>query len=65
MFFHSEPEMFRDQLIDSLYARLDAVRRAINVKPDLEDAFDMGIDCRLANEKWWLETLLANVEKSR
>ena len=64
-FYSHDPLTFRDQLIESLYQRLDEVRRAAAVKVDEEDAFDLGIDCRIANEHWWLQTLLANVEKSR
>ena len=64
-FYSKDPQTFVDQLTDSLYTRLDAVRRAAAVKPSVDDEFEMGIDCRLANELAWLETLLANVEKSR
>lgn len=64
-FYSKDPQTFADQLVESLYKRLDDVRRAVAVSVDRDDEFEMGISCRLANEEFWMETLLANVEKSR
>jgi hypothetical protein len=40
--------------------RLDEVRRSMAIKAI--DEFDLGIDCRLANEEEWLEDLLSKLE---
>jgi len=52
-----------DKLVDAIIKRLYDVERAMKVKPDLDDQFDLGIDCRLTNEHWWLNHILAKFEK--
>lgn len=54
-----------NELIEELYRRLVDVRRALDVRVDRDDEFDLGINCRLTNEEWWLLDLLDKVEKSR
>jgi hypothetical protein len=54
-----------DDIVDALYARLEAVHRALAVSVAYGDDFDAGINCRLANEQYWLQDLLDKVEKSR
>lgn len=57
----------KDPLVDlkeELYKRLAEVKRSQAVKPDLDDEFEMGIDCRLSNEEWWLTDLLDKIERS-
>lgn len=54
-----------NELIEELYRRLIDVRRALDVRVDRDDEFDLGINCRLTNEEWWLLDLLDKVEKSR
>ena len=56
---------YQDQIVEALYDRLDAVRRALDVRVDRDDEFELGINCRLANEELWLTTLLDVVERSR
>jgi len=51
-----------DMLIDAITKRLHDVERAMEVKPDLDDQFDLGIDCRLTNEYWWLSYVLKKFE---
>jgi hypothetical protein len=51
-----------DMLIDAITKRLNDVERAMKVKPDLDDQFDLGIDCRLTNEHWWLSHILKKFE---
>lgn len=52
-------------LLDALYDRLDAVRRSLNVRVDRDDEFELGINCRCANEEMWLLDLLDKMEKTR
>ena len=52
-------------LLDALYERLDDVRRSLNVRVDRDDEFELGINCRLANEEMWLLDLLDKMEKTR
>jgi hypothetical protein len=54
----------KHEIVQALYQRLKDVRRAINVRPALEDEFELGINCRLANEAEWLEDLLEKIERS-
>jgi hypothetical protein len=54
-----------DDLVDALYMRLSDVRRALDVRVMPDDEFDLGINCRAANEEMWLQELLDSVEKSR
>jgi len=51
-----------DDIVDALYARLEEVRRASAVKVEPDDEFNMGINCRLANEEDWLTELLQKIE---
>jgi hypothetical protein len=48
--------------VEKLYQRLSDVNRAMAVKP-MDDEFELGIDCRLANEQAWLMNLLHEIEK--
>jgi hypothetical protein len=52
-------------LLDALYDRLDAVRRSLDVRVDRDDEFELGINCRAANEEMWLLDLLDKMEKTR
>jgi hypothetical protein len=63
-FFSKEDEKLVVQLKEMLYDRLSEVRRAANMKFPLDDDFELGINCRLANEAEWLEDLLDKVERS-
>ena len=63
-FLPSDATEAKHDIVQSLYQRLKDVRRAMNVRPSLEDEFEMGIDCRLANEAEWLESLLEKIERS-
>jgi hypothetical protein len=56
---------YQDQIVEALYDRLDAVRNALAVRVDRDDEFELGINCRLANEEFWLTNLLDTVERSR
>ena len=47
---------------EELYRRLDDVRRASAVKVEQDDEFNLGINCRLANEEEWLLNLLHKLE---
>ena len=48
-------------IVDMLVQRLEDCRRSAAVKVSAYDEFDMGIDCRIANEIAWLEE---SVEKA-
>lgn len=63
-FLPAEATDAKHEIIQTLYARLKEVRRALAVKPWLDDEFDIGIHCRLANESEWLENLLEVIERS-
>jgi hypothetical protein len=65
-FFNKEPEKLVVQLKEVLYDRLSEVRRAENTKYPypLDDEFELGINCRLANESVWLHWLLDKIERS-
>jgi len=54
-----------NEIVEELYRRLIDVRRALDVRVDRDDEFEMGINCRATNEEWWLLDLLDKVEKSR
>ena len=62
--------MNAEELIRALEFRLSEVQRAAaaGIKdpeaPDVDDAFDLGIDCRLANEEMWLNQLLVRARGS-
>jgi hypothetical protein len=49
-------------IVATLNARLEDIRRAEEQKYPIQDEFEMGIDCRLANERLWLETLLNTIK---
>ena len=63
-FLPAEATDAKHEIVQALYQRLKDVRRTINVRPALEDEFELGIDCRLANEVEWLESLLEKIERS-
>ena len=63
-FLPSNTEESKKAIVDALYDRLKEVRRASNVKFALDDEFELGINCRLANEAEWLEDLLDKIERS-
>jgi len=63
-FLPSEASEAKHDIVQALYGRLKEVRRASNVKFDLDDEFELGINCRLANEAEWLEDLLDKIERS-
>jgi hypothetical protein len=63
-FLPPDPAQAKQAIIAALYDRLTEVRRASRVKFELDDEFEMGIDCRLANESEWLENLLEVIERS-
>lgn len=52
------------KIVNDLYERLDDVRRGLDVKVALDDQFDLGINCRLANEELWLTELLLKIQRS-
>jgi hypothetical protein len=54
----------KHDIVQALYQRLKEVRRASNMKFPLDDEFELGINCRLANEAEWLEDLLEKIERS-
>jgi len=53
-----------EQLKQELYQRLADCRRNAEVFVPYDDEFGKGIDCRLANEIWWLEQTLDRIERS-
>jgi hypothetical protein len=63
-FLPSEASEAKHDIVQALYDRLKEVRRAMNVKFALDDEFELGINCRLANEAEWLEDLLDKIERS-
>ena len=63
-FLPAEATDAKHEIVQALYQRLKDVRRAINVRPAINDEFELGIDCRLANESEWLENLLEVIERS-
>ena len=63
-FLPKEPQDVVDALKKVLYDRLSDVRRASNLGFPLDDDFELGINCRLANEAEWLEDLLEKIERS-
>lgn len=52
------------KIVNSLCERLDDVRRSLTVKVSPDDEFDLGINCRLANEELWLSELLLKIQRS-
>jgi len=63
-FLPSDPELKRLEIVQELYRRLHDVRRAAAVQVPIDDEFELGINCRLANEAEWLEDLLDKIERS-
>jgi hypothetical protein len=63
-FLTADPAEAKQTIVAALYDRLTEVRRASRVKFELDDEFELGINCRLANEAEWLEDLLDTVERS-
>ena len=63
-FLPSDTTEAKQDIVQALYDRLKEVRRALAVKPWLDDEFDIGIHCRLTNESEWLEDLLETIERS-
>jgi len=63
-FLPSETTDAKHEIVQALYDRLKEVRRASNLKFPLDDEFELGINCRLANEAEWLEDLLEKIERS-
>ncbi len=63
-FLPADSEQAKQAIIAALYDRLAEVRRASRVKFELDDEFELGINCRLANEAEWLEDLLDKIERS-
>jgi hypothetical protein len=63
-FLPKEPQEVVDALKKVLYDRLSDVRRASAVEFDQDDEFNLGINCRLANEEMWLENVLDKIERS-
>ena len=59
-----DSETQRHEIVQALYARLSDVRRASVVQIPVDDEFELGINCRLANEAEWLEDLLDKIERS-
>ena len=58
-----------NEIVEELYRRLVDVRRCLAVRvphgEDYVDGFETGINCRAANEEYWLLQLLDKVERSR
>jgi hypothetical protein len=63
-FLAANPETAKEEIVEQLYDRLDDVRRASAVRVSADDEFDLGINCRLANEEMWLNDLLDIIERS-
>ena len=63
-FISSDPEQAKRDIVEALYERLHEVRRALGVRVPLDDEFEQGINCRVANEEFWLEELLDKIERS-
>jgi hypothetical protein len=63
-FFSLDPEAQRHEIVRELYRRFDEVLRATKQAHPLDDEFEKGIDCRLANEEFWLKELLDKIERS-
>lgn len=65
-FLPKDPEKQLAELKEVLYDRLKDVKRyaSANVDFPLNDDFELGINCRLANEAVWLHWLLDKIERS-
>ena len=58
----NDSTFFPSDIVRALHERLSEVRRASNMKFPLDDEFELGINCRMANEAEWLEDLLEKIE---
>lgn len=63
-FLPADIDKSKQEIVNSLYQRLENVRRGLAVKVPDNDEFDLGINCRLANEEMWLSELLDKIERS-
>ena len=63
-FISSDPEQAKNEIVEMLYERLHEVRRVLGIRVPLDDEFEQGINCRVANEEFWLEELLDKIERS-
>lgn len=63
-FLPADIDKSKQEIVNSLYQRLEDVRRGLAVKVQENDEFDLGINCRLANEEMWLSELLDKIERS-
>ena len=52
------------ELVELLYKRLDDCIRASEFKVEPDDEFNLGINCRIANELNWIQSVLDIVERS-
>jgi hypothetical protein len=62
-FLPSDPAEAKHEIVRELYRRFNDVLRASEHNP-IDDDFERGIDCRLANEELWLKDLLEKIERS-
>lgn len=58
-----ETNKLKKEIIDALQSRLNDINRATELKYPIQDEFEMGIDCRVANEQHWLEELLDKIKE--
>jgi hypothetical protein len=63
-FLSKEVETSRHEIVEALYLRLHEVRRTLQVRVEPGDNFDLGINCRAANEEMWLTDLIDKIERS-
>lgn len=63
-FLPKNPQDALDNMKNLLYDRLCDVKAALAVRVGEDDEFDLGINCRLANEEVWLNDLLDKIERS-
>lgn len=63
-FLPADAEQSKQAIVAALYDRLRDVRRASDMKFPIDDDFELGINCRLANEEQWLMDLLDKIERS-
>jgi hypothetical protein len=63
-FLPSDPAEAKHEIVRELYRRFNDVLRAAEQKYPIDDDFEKGIDCRLANEELWLKDLLEKIERS-
>ena len=63
-FLPSDPAEAKHEIVRELYRRFDEVLRAQKQEHPIDDEFEKGIDCRLANEELWLKDFLDKIERS-